>query len=183
MSDWQSMRKHLTQGMCSSIKASIANGAMIEAIILANADKVDQLDPPEPPAEGWKLKAPLIQQQIDVLTVRTITFDNMPSSSRSTLGSVALCNQRIAQPGHIKTHWRARHRKAWEHARRAADSLAGSMSAVFTTPCQFCGSQAKDSKTHSRKCPSFFQVAAIRHLRSTNFEATQIGYTQPAAPK
>ena len=182
MADWQSMRKHLTQGMCSSIKASMAAGATLEDI-LAKADSVDQLDPPEPPAAGWELKKPLIQQKHDVLTVPDHQLRQHAQLIKAYTGQCALCNQRIAQPGHIKTHWRTGHRSAWEQAHRAADSLAGSMSAIFSTPCQFCGSQAKDSKSHSRKCPSFFQIAAIRHLRSVNFEAKQTAYTQPSAPK
>ena len=38
------------------------------------------------------------------------------------------------------------------------------MLAVFNTPCQFCGSTAKNTKQHVDKCSAFFQVAAIRHL-------------------
>ena len=83
----------------------------------------------------------------------------------------------------MKTHWRTGHAKAWRSAQHAAGSLAGSMSVTFQCPCQYCGSKTKDPKAHSRMCPSFFQITALRHLKQRNFSEEDYAYVQPKAAK
>ena len=173
LTDWQSMRKHLTQGMCPALKTTFASGQTLEQI-LVEVIAEEAKDPPPPPAAEWKQETPLIQSQHEVLTVPNHQLAAHAKFIKSCAGQCVLCRQRVAGPGNIKTHWRTGHPAAWKRTSAAADSLAGSMSAIFQSPCQFCGSQAKeDSKAHSRKCPSFFQIAATRQpqRRTTHFSS------------
>ena len=45
------------------------------------------------------------------------------------------------------------------------------MVAVFSRPCGFCGSNAKQTKDHAGKCASVFQLLAMRHLRAVSQDA------------
>ena len=176
------MRKHLTQGMCTVVKAAAARGQSSEDLLQQIAQE-ELHAPPEPPASAWVLEGPLAESASALLSVQDHQLPMHAEKIKFYTGKCVLCAQRFVGAGHVKTHWRIGHTAAWNSSHQAAESLAGSMSAVFRSPCQFCDSQAKDSKAHSRKCPSFFQVAALRHLRRHNVQASCYVYSQKAAPK
>ena len=182
LTDWQSMRKHLTQGMCPTLKSAFAQGKTLDHVLAEVIGEEDK-DPPPPPAAEWKQENPLLQSHHEVLTVPNHRLVHYAEFIKSCTGQCVLCRQRIAGPGHIKTHWRTGHSSAWRRTSAMAESLAGSMSSAFCSPCQFCGSQAKDSRAHSRKCPSFFQIAAARQLYQEQSSHQDYAYQQPIAQK
>ena len=181
-SDWQSMRKHLTQGMCAVVKAAFAKGESLEDLI-ANIARDEQVCPTPPPVTTWRQDIPLGSSDHPILHVPDHQLPQHASFMLQFRAQCVLCNQRLVGAGHMKTHWRTGHPKAWRSAQYAAGTLAGSMSVTFNCPCQYCGSKAKDPKAHSRMCPSFFQITALRHLKQRNFSEEDYAYVQPKAAK
>ena len=182
LGDWQALRKHLTQGMCPAIKAEVASGGDAHKL-LARIDQA-RVEPAldESQAEQPQDK-PFAMQQHDVLRVPTHQVHHHFAVIRAHMSRCMLCGQRLANPGHIKTHWRTGHLEAWKLVAQSSATLAGSLSAVFQKPCQFCGSKAHNICAHSRQCPSFFQIMAVRQLISINFPQERYAYVQAAAPK
>ena len=75
---------------------------------------------------------------------------------RLLLGGCALCSQRTQQPSRLKTHWRQTHSKAWALVEIPSRSGAQSINAILETPCQFCGSAAKDRRPTQFSVLRFF---------------------------
>ncbi|CAE7914353.1 unnamed protein product [Symbiodinium necroappetens] len=123
LTDWQSMRKHLTQGMCPALKTAFASGQTLEQI-LVEVIAEEAKDPPPPPAAEWKQETPLIQSQHEVLTVPNYQLAAHAKFIKSCTGQCVLCRQRVAGPGHIKTHWRTGHPAAWKRTSAAAEDYA-----------------------------------------------------------
>ena len=83
----------------------------------------------------------------------------------------ALCRQLIPNSSKIKIHWQRTHAPEWKLYSATAISGSKSLCSVFSTPCRFCGSQAKNSRDHSAKCSSLFQLLAVRAMRSAGSTA------------
>ncbi|CAE7684233.1 unnamed protein product [Symbiodinium necroappetens] len=161
--DWHALEKHTTQGMCMRLKQGFAANLSL-AEILDQVRAEEKATPPTPPAEH------IIQTQATELCQHVVfqtPLHEVPKHFayiRSFADVCALCGQRLQQASRVKSHWQRQHARAWDLAQQDAASTAKSMLAVFNTPCQFCGSTAKNTKQHVDKCSAFFQVAAIRHL-------------------
>ena len=181
-SNWQALRKHLSQGMCLAIKTAIAEGRTITDL----ENEIAQARPSEttaPPQENWIQEEPLAVSDHAMLQIPTHELDTQAVAIRRYTNQCMLCGQRIVNSKHMKTHWRTGHPDAWKMVRAHSEALAGSLSTIVRKPCQFCGSKAKNSQAHSRQCPSFFQVLAVRHLRQLPAPMSTYAYIQPTAPK
>ncbi|CAE7413734.1 unnamed protein product, partial [Symbiodinium microadriaticum] len=85
--------------------------------------------------------------------------------------------------GDPQAHWQFSHAAAWGMAHYHAESKAQSLSAIMRQPCEYCGSKAKNSKEHAKKCSMLFQALAIQHLRTMNTSLTQGDDHKPVAPR
>ena len=75
-----------------------------------------------------------------------------------------MCMQRMVDIRRVQTRWRATHPRAWERYSPRAAQLCRTFSKQVR-PCQFCGSNAKQSETHAVQCPMLFQAFLMRqHL-------------------
>ena len=150
-SNWQALRKHLSQGMCLAIKTVIAEGRTITDL----ENEIAQARPSEttaPPQENWIQEEPLAVSDHAMLQIPTHELDTQAVAIRRYTNQCMLCGQRIVNSKHMKTHWRTGHPDAWKKVRAHSEALAGSLSTIVRKPCQFCGSKAKNSQAHSRQC-------------------------------
>ena len=183
-SSWQSLTKHITQGMCLRLKAAFAKHQTIDQL-LADIQEEELRDPPQPPA-GDTLPP---THSVDDMHIRTIAR-NRPLADlhqRSSLlithaSQCLLCGQRVLQASRIKSHWRQSHAQVWKQSGHHAIAEAQSLSALFSTPCLYFGSAAKNSKLHAAQCPMMFQILALRWLEKAG-PLRNVADLKPAAPR
>ena len=182
---WQSLTKHITQGTCLRVKLAVGLGQSIEKL-LEEIQMEEARDPPQPPA-GDPQAGPRPADAPDVREIIESTpAQHLAKHSAMLISHAAqclLCGQRLKQSHRMKAHWQFSHAAAWGKAHYHAESKAQSLSAIMRQPCEYCGSKAKNSKEHAKKCPMLFQALAIQHLRTMNTSLTQGDDLKPVAPR
>ena len=169
--DWQSLEKHITMGDCMEIKTAIAKGITMEQL-LENTEKAQELCPPQPP-EALRHRVEhkvLLAEDAAMFLAQNSELEGHTEQIRSLSTRCALCGQVVLSGTRVKPHWRKAHPAAWAWASQDAISECKSLSSMFRKPCQFCGSQAKNSMAHAGQCPALFQVLAGRCLRSRGLQ-------------
>ena len=178
--DWHALEKHATQGMCMRLKQGFAANLTLDQI-LAEVIEEERLNPPVPPADYIGPQRAEAFSQHAVFTAPLAEVPRHAEYIRHLATVCALCGQRLRQASKIKPHWQRQHATAWDLTQSDAASTARSLLATFMTPCQFCGSMAKNIRQHVDKCSAFFQVAAVRHLLSLGkLNSSVVGYKAPA---
>ena len=182
--DWQSLTKHVTQGACLRLKTAFAQNQTIDQL-LDEIQAEEQRDPPQHPAGNNNSYT----QNIEASPIRTMAVSTplaeLRQHSRLLVDSASqciLCGQRLLQASRIKSHWQQSHAQAWKQSGRHAITEAGSLSALFESPCVYCGSKAKNYKQHASQCPVMFQILALRRLTHTG-EIETVDDSKPAAPR
>ncbi|CAE7557893.1 unnamed protein product [Symbiodinium sp. CCMP2592] len=66
--DWQSMRKHLTQGMCTAVKAAVASGETTQQL-LTRTEQEEATNPAPPPVARWTQDQPFALSSHEVFQV------------------------------------------------------------------------------------------------------------------
>ena len=172
LASWQTLTKHITQGMCLRIKMAVGSGqSMQELLLLVQTEEA--VDPPVPPAgaHGLSLSDTPVPGDMDiVLNTALKDLSQYASTLQAQAAKCMLCGQRLLQSSRVKSHWQASHERAWKLCHRHVHSEAQSLKSLFTSPCQYCGSRAKDSRLHSTQCPVMFQVLALRWFRSQKLD-------------
>ena len=150
--DWRSLEKHITEGCCPRVKEMVAQGLDEEAMLRTVRD-AEQLAPPEAPVKATP-QAELEKEIENGIAVTPQELAQKGSLLRVLANRCSLCRQLIGDSAKMKK-------------RVSSSSIAGSrsLSAVFSSPCSFCGSQARNTKDHSGKCAALFQLLATRELR------------------
>ena len=161
--DWRSLEKHITEGCCPRVKEMVAQGLDEEAMLRTVRD-AEQLAPPEAPVKATP-QAELEKEIENGIAVTPQELAQKGSLLRVLANRCSLCRQLIGDSAKMKIHWQRTHAPEWK--RVSSSSIAGSrsLSAVFSSPCSFCGSQARNTKDHSGKCAALFQLLATRELR------------------
>eukprot|EP00439_Symbiodinium_sp_Y106_P039661 s233_g4.t2 len=178
--DWHALEKHATQGMCMRLKQGFAANLTLDQI-LAEVIEEEKLNPPVPPADYIGPQRAEAFTQHAFFTAPLAEVPRHAEYIRHLATVCALCGQRLRQASKIKPHWQRQHATAWDLTKSDAASTARSLLATFRTPCQFCGSMAKNIRQHVDKCSAFFQVAAVRHLlRLGKLNSSVVGYKAPA---
>ena len=163
---WQVLEKHISCGMCPTVKHGVGRGLSF-AQIFDQVLQAEEISPPSPP-EG-----------VTVIGSQSLFHDaafagslpevlRRPKSIQRLLLGCALCSQQMQQASRLKTHWRQTHTKVWNIVEHSVKSESKSIQSVFLSPCQFCGSNAKDRKAHAVQCPAIFQLLAVRDLHKRN---------------
>ena len=168
LGSWQMLTKHITQGMCLRIKLALGQGQSIEQLMDAITLE-EQHHPPERPTEdAGDAQSAMIPDELQALIqhtpVRELHLHSQVWRSRSS--QCWLCGQRLAQASRIKTHWQSSHQDIWHRCRLHANTEAASLSSIFSRPCAFCQSNAKDVKQHAQQCPVLFQILSLRWLQN-----------------
>ena len=161
--DWRSLEKHITEGTCPRVKGFVAQNLSEERMLQIIADE-EESKPPVPPA-GAIPDAQVVDEVDGALQLTTLELRTHGSRLRVLASRCALCRQLIPDSSKIKIHWQRTHAVEWRAVSQTAVAEARSLSATFTTPCGFCGSQARNSRDHSSKCSSLFQLLAVLQLR------------------
>ena len=163
--DWSSLAKHVATGSCPSLKEALARGITHEALILEVQER-EQVDPPSMP-----LPMPGLQDLgeyaswMDAPIAVVLQDNDLHGRLRS---GCAICKQRLVGINRIKTHCQNSHKSAWDKVNGIIRGGLRSLQAIFQSPCQFCGSKARDTSAHSVQCPVMYQVVAIRELHRLN---------------
>ena len=161
--DWSSMAKHVTAGTCPRLKESLAQGLSHDELLLEVMEQ-EKLDPPSMPVP--------MQEVVDIgeyaewmdAPIEHLLQDY--SLHRRLKSGCAICKQRLVGISRVKTHWQLSHKAAWDKTSSTIRGSLRSLSSVFRSPCQFCGSRAKDTSAHAMQCPVMYQALAIRELHS-----------------
>jgi len=167
--DFNSLAKHVTNGTCDRIKELIAEGLSVDDM-MARLNEEDRRSPPVPPqgADSQEAVKSLLDQ---ALVVTNAQLSTQGSKLRVLSHRCALCQQLVGSAGKMKIHWQASHKCEWLRVCDIVKTEARSLLAVFRVPCDFCGSLAKQSADHCTKCPSLFQLLAVRLLHSEGVTA------------
>ena len=161
--DWSSITKHIQDGHCSWVKEKIAEGhTSTELLQLIEARETHTS--PKPPSDLLEMQS--LEKARQMLDDPITCLRTQGQALICLAKQCILCTQRVRHATKIKIHWQQQHAAAWELGRRSAHSEAQSLVALFARPCQFCGSEAKDSRDHAVKCPALFQFLAARAGRS-----------------
>ena len=178
--DWHSLEKHATQGMCIRLKQGFAENKTLE-IIMSEVKTEEQRNPPQPPADHISHTQAAAFLQHEMFTVPLHDVPQHTGSIRQLSETCALCGQRLQQASRVKTHWQKQHAKAWHLVWRDAVSTARNLVAVFSSLCTFCDSTAKQPRQHADKCSAFFRVSAVRRLRELGcLDSSLAGYKAPS---
>ena len=161
--DWSSITKHIQDGNCSWVKEKIAEGHSSSELLLLVQAREEQ-HPPVPPNDLLEMQS--LEQVRQMLDSPVTTLQTQGPRLNCLAKQCILCAQRVRHAAKIKIHWQQQHATAWELGRRSARSGAQSLVAIFARPCQFCGSEAKDSRDHAIKCPALFQFLAAKANRN-----------------
>ena len=168
LGSWQMLTKHITQGMCLRIKLALGKGQSI-AKLLDEIEVEEQHYPPERPAgDEGDIHSVMIPETLKQLIQATPLRELHLHSQvwRSHASQCWLCGQRLVQASRIKTHWQSSHQDVWHRCRLHATTEAASLSSLFSRPCAFCKSNARDAKLHARQCPVMFQILSLRWLHA-----------------
>ena len=166
--DWRSLEKHITEGTCPKVKVYVSQGLDADAM-LRRVREDEQLQAPPVPQKATP-QSQLEQDIGEALKFEPSTLNSCGAKLLILATRCALCRQLI--PGSkIKIHWQRTHAPEWKKYSATAISGSKSLCSVFSTPCRFCGSQAKNSRDHSAKCSSLFQLLAVRAMRSAGSTA------------
>ena len=160
--DWISLERHVTEGRCERLKPAAAH-KLQEAQIIAEVEREEEIDPPAPPA-SLPAVMPFLEQFRHLLhRRRSMTLSIM---RQLFFPCVTGCNQKFTSG--LRVHWQKIHKVEWEWVHGEIEAILGSLSSVFQTPCQFCGSKATDGKyrstKHAHKWPALFQALAVQTL-------------------
>ena len=169
--DWQLLEKHITMGGCTEIKTAIAKGITMEQL-LEETDQAHEANPPQPP-EAIKRQLQhkvLLSEGAEMYFAQNSELERHTVSTQALSASCALCGQVLLSGARVKPHWRKAHPAAWAQASHDAISECKSLASIFRKPCQFCGSQARNSNIHAGQCSALFQVMAGRRLRLSGLQ-------------
>ena len=167
--DWRSLEKHITEGTCPKVKVFVSQGLDAEAMLRRVRDD-EQLHAPPVPHKATP-QSQLEQEIGEALKFEPSTLTSCGDKLLILAKRCALCRQLIPDSSKIKIHWQRTHALEWKMHSANAISGSKSLCSVFSTPCRFCGSQAKNSRDHSAKCSSLFQLLAVRAMRQTGSTA------------
>ena len=161
--DWRSLEKHITQGTCSRIKSFVAEN-LTEEIMLQRIAEEERLQAPEPPPSAAAHEQ--VKDDVDrALQVTVRMLDTHGAHLLALAQRCALCRQLIPDSSKIKIHWQRTHQAEWQATSQLALAESRSLCSAFTSPCSFCSSKARNSRDHSGKCASLFQLLAVTELR------------------
>ena len=155
--DWHSLEKHITMGGCMAIKTAIAKGSAVEKL-LESTEQAHELCPPQPP-ESLRHRTQhkvLLSEDAAMFSAKNSELEGHAGQIRRLSTRCALCGQVMLSESRVKPHWRKAHPEAWALASQDAISECKSLSSVFRKPCQFCGSQAKNSTAHAGQCSALY---------------------------
>ena len=150
--DWSSMAKHITAGTCSSLKDALARGISHDELMREVMEQ-EQLDPPKAPIEMPEVED--IGEYAEWMDAPILSVLQDTVLHRRLRSGCAICRQRLVGINRVKTHWQLSHKAAWDKISGTIRGNLRSLSSVFRSPCQFCGSRAKDASahaTHVRSC-------------------------------
>ncbi|CAE7359427.1 unnamed protein product [Symbiodinium microadriaticum] len=167
--DWRSLEKHITEGTCPKVKVFVSQGLDADAM-LRRVREDEQLHAPPVPQKATP-QSQLEQDIGEALKFEPSTLNSCGAKLLILATRCALRRQLIPDSSKIKIHWQRTHAPEWKKYSATAISGAKSLCSVFSTPCRFCGSQAKNSRDHSAKCSSLFQLLAVRAMRSAGSTA------------
>ena len=157
--DWSSLSKHLQDGNCAWVKEKVATGyspSELPSIIEDNEAR----NPPRVPHDLLEMQS--LERARQMLDEPVTILKTQGHQLMCLAKQCVLCAQRVRHATKIKTHWQQQHASAWDLGKSSAHSGAQSLVAIFSRPCQFCGSGAKDSRDHATKCPAIFQFLAAK---------------------
>ena len=178
---WQVLSQHISYGMCPVVKDGVGRGLAFVQILERMLQR-ESIDPPLPPAGASQVFSAPPMNDAAYAGPLSIVLKNA-SKVRLLLDGCALCSQRMQRPNRLKTHWRQTHPKAWALVEVPSRSGAQSINSVLETPCQFCGSAAKDRRAHSVQCPAFFRLLSVRELLRRNLTTRDLEEEKPEAKR
>ncbi|CAE7619848.1 unnamed protein product, partial [Symbiodinium sp. KB8] len=170
--DWRSLARHVATGTCPRLKEFAALG-LDEAAMLQRITDEEARDPPAPP-EGVRLPSAAQGLVDEALRVTPEQLGTHGACLRVLAQSCALCGQLVKEAGKMKTHWMRSHKEDWAQVSGVIVGEAKSLLSTFRTPCEYCGSKAKQVADHAGKCPALFQLLAVRHLRRVGHTSSGI---------
>ena len=171
--NWQALEKHISEGGCSRIKTAFSKGVSADELLLT-VEADEKLNPPTPPDAMLDNAPVMLHSGHAVLTCPLHQVHRHPDAFEQLKYQCGLCGQRMRDPITLKTHWRITHPAAWSVVHKDAESTAKSMRAIFTSPCTFCGVTNNNVGAHATKCPTFFQVAALRKLQCLGTDSNEL---------
>ena len=180
--NWQALEKHIAEGACPRIKDALARDITIE-VLYEQVLQEEAANPPVPPSELACTTTQFLDSKHPVLTC---PFHEVPThlNAFDTLRlRCGLCGQVLREANTVKTHWRSTHPLAWEYVRVEAERAAKAMSAIFVSPCRFCGLSNKQASQHATRCPAFFQVSALRWIQSTGKDPLVLEGAKSSRPR
>ena len=172
---WSALIKHVTQGMCLRIKLAMCRSQTIDQLMQEIIDE-EYMDPPQLPEGAEHQLDNNIRKSTLLSHLLNIDPKDLHQHSDALLlhsKQCYLCGQLLRQASRIKSHWRQSHPQAWRQAGPQAMDQARSLSALFTRPCRYCGSTARNSTLHAQQCPVMFQVLAYRRLMTHSTDEVQ----------
>ena len=180
--NWQALEKHIAEGGCSRIKDAFAKGLTV-GDLLERVEQEEIADPPLPPSDQLSHEPPFIETGHVVLTCAAHQVPLHLDAFTKLRTKCGLCGQRVRDTITLKTHWRQSHPKAWGETYRDAASSAKAMSSIFRSPCQFCDVHNKNAKAHAERCPTFFQVTALRKLQQAGSNRLEMEGVKQQRPR
>ena len=162
--DWSSLSKHLQDGNCAWVKEKVAAGYS-PSELLSIIEAGEARDPPRVPHDLLEMQS--LERARQLLDEPVTILKTQGHQLICLAKQCVLCAQRVRHATKIKTHWQQQHASAWELGKASAHSGAQSLVALFSRPCRFCGSEAKDSRDHAIKCPALFQFLAAKASRQS----------------
>ena len=161
--DWSSMAKHITAGTCPRLKDALAQGLSHDELLLEVIEQ-ERLNPPSMPVAMQEVED--IGEYAEWMDAPIEHMLQDSALHRRLKSGCAICKQRLVGINRVKTHWQLSHKAAWDKISSTIRGSLRSLSSVFRSPCQFCGSRAKDASAHAVQCPVMYQALAIRELHS-----------------
>ena len=180
--NWQALEKHVAEGGCPRIKDSLARGVPIDCLFEKILEE-EREHPPVPPAAELVHEVAMIDSGHPILTCALHEVPRHVVDAQKLRLKCGLCGQLVREANTMKTHWRATHPQAWQLVWQGAASEAKSMSAIFVTPCSFCGLVNKNPNQHAVRCPTFFQISALRKITRDNADRNNIEGSKQCRPR
>ena len=150
------LRKHITTGTCPRLKDAYARGIITHMVLLSMIAEEEKLDPPAMPAQLLDIQD--VGEYAEWMDAPiSLVLQDKALHQRLRAG---ICKQRLVGINRVKTHWRLSRQAAWNRVGGTVRGSLSSLRSVFSSPCRFCGSKAKDASAHALPCPVMYQVCA-----------------------
>ena len=164
--NWGALHKHITTGTCPRLKDSYAREITHTALLDMVAEE-EKINPPQMPAQLPEVQD--VGEYAEWMDAPiSLVLQDRALHQRLRAGC-AICKQRLVGINRIKTHWRLSHQAAWNRVGGTVQGSLRGLRSIFLSPCQFCGSKARDTSKHALQCPVMYQVCAVRELHKLHF--------------